>query len=134
MMRPCRECGRVNPSEAVYCMTCAAPLSGEAPREERPWEEYRRDERSYGAGRAERDNRFEKVAPVVEDFVFDVMRAGARFYFGVRDPEAAQDPYRRGGAKPGRGDRIERIKDIIAEARVAHRQRGRPADGDRTRS
>jgi hypothetical protein len=114
-------------------MTCATPLSGEAPREERPWEQYRRDERSYGAGRAGRDNRFEKVGPVVEDFVFDVMRAGARLYFGVRDPEAAQDPSRRGGAKPGRADRIERIKDIIAEARVTHRNRGRRADGDRTR-
>lgn len=143
-MRPCRECGRVNPQEAVYCMTCAAPLTEDQSRKESPWSDYRRDEQEYGpqtsrsysqgdASSRQEDGRFEKVAPIVEDFVFDVMRAGARLYFGVKDPDQPPDPYRRGGRKPSKSDRLERIKDIIAEARVSHRNRWQQSDNDRTR-
>ncbi len=135
-MKPCRECGRVNPQEAAYCMTCAAPLSQEQPRQESARTEFRQEHREYrpgGTASGAQEGRFEKVAPVVEDFVFDVMRAGARLYFGVKDPEAAQDPYRRGGDRPTKLDRVERLKDIIAEARVAHRRRGQQSDSDRAR-
>ncbi len=151
-MKPCKECGRVNPPEAAYCMTCATPLTGEKPREEGGWRDYRREEPFYNTATSStrtdnstasstskdtssrtEDGRFEKVAPVVEDFVFDMVRAGARLYFGMRDPEAAHDPYRRGGQSPSSRDRFERLKDVIAEARVAYRNRGQQPNGDRSR-
>jgi hypothetical protein len=134
-------------------MTCAAPLSAERPREDAGWREFRREEPFPNASTSRNDNsstatgastdratteeetenRFEKVAPVIEDFVFDVVRAGARLYFGVRDPGAAQDPHRRGGQNPTVGDRFERLKDVLAEARVSYRNRGQQPYGDRTR-
>ncbi len=138
-MTPCKECGRVNPAEAVYCMTCASPL---VPRE--PLREERAQEpRSYDAPRtssqsggqaapAEDQNRFEKVAPAVEDFVFDMVRAGAKLYFGVKTP-IPEDPYGRGRMEPTMHHRFERLKDAVAEARVEFRKGPHHPNGDRNR-
>lgn len=135
----------MNPPEAVYCMTCATSLSGEPPREERRWEEYRSDEPAREGGRAQasysadsgsargEEGRFEKLGPAVEDFAFDLVRAAAKLYFNSKDPNQPFDPHRRGGREPSMGDRLERLKDVIAEARVTYRSRGEHASGDRPR-
>lgn len=162
-MRVCNECGRVNQADAVYCMTCATPLgtekAPEQPKRAEPtaregWREFRREEpfrgEEPGADSSQqqrtyttepprqepREGRFEQVAPVVEDFLFDVARAGARLYFGMRDPNAAAATQeRRGGKQPSMADRFERFKDVVAEARVAYRKRSdRGTNGDRPRT
>jgi hypothetical protein len=71
--------------------------------------------------------------PFVEDFAFDVVRAGARLYFGMKDPRPPVTGYGQDKPEPDLRERFERLKDVIAEARVESRRRGRPgSDGDRT--
>lgn len=141
-MKPCANCGRVNPAEATYCMTCGAALKDAPKQEQRPWDRFTRADRAREEPRAQttqsdaraeprQEPRTEKVVPLVEDFAWDVVRAGAKLYFGVRDPEGPPPGARR---KSSPRDRVERLKDVIAEARVGHRRRGDPRDDtDRTR-
>lgn len=138
-MTPCRECGRVNPPEAVYCMTCASPLAPKETSQQTSGPETRsydapRTDTQAGAHAApgEGSNRFEKAAPAIEDFVFDMVRAGAKLYFGVKTPESA-DPYRRGREEPTMHHRLERLKDAVAEARVEFRKGSQHPNGDRNR-
>ena len=136
-MKPCANCGRVNPAEATYCMTCGAALADAPKQEQRPWDRFTRggprEEPRAEPGRSgpRAEPRVEKVVPLVEDFAWDVVRAGAKLYFGVRDPEGPPPEAQR---KRSPRDRVERLKDVIAEARVGHRRRGAPRDDpDRTR-
>jgi len=138
-MTPCKECGRVNPPEAVYCMTCASPMTPREPRredraQEQPsYDAARFDAQSRGNAAPDEDqNRFEKVAPAVEDFVFDLVRAGAKLYFGVKTP-VPDDPYGRGREEPTMHYRFERLKDAVAEARVEFRKGSHNPNGDRNR-
>ncbi len=138
-MTPCRECGRVNPPEAVYCMTCASPLASKETSQQargpetRSYDAPRTDAQSGAHDAPEQDsNRFEKVAPAIEDFVFDMVRAGAKLYFGVKTP-VADDPYRRGREEPTMHHRLERLKDAVAEARVEFRKGSQYPNGDRNR-
>ncbi|MDQ3855688.1 MAG: hypothetical protein M3281_04750, partial [Chloroflexota bacterium] len=120
-MTPCRECGRVNPPEATYCMTCAARLPNRSASEPSHGDDsFSRREQRYEpevarATEVEHDDegRFERVAPLVEDFVFDVIRAGAKLYFAAKDPaalEEARDQATQGGQRL----RFERFKDALA--------------------
>lgn len=127
-MTPCKKCGRVNPPEATYCMTCAANLAHSAPGEETHRDDFGRQDRGPASHPSappgdehDEEGRFEKFAPLVEDFVFDMVRAGATLYFGAKDPNIAPDPHREGADARGR---FERFKDAVAEARVEYRRRG----------
>lgn len=139
-MTPCKECGRVNPPEATYCMTCAAPLGNASQASsggQSRWEGFKREERGPESAptpppKSEADGvdgRFEKVAPYVEDFVFDMVRAGAKIYFAVKDPNPPVDA--RSRQDRNFSDRFERLKDAIAEARVEYRRKG-PFNGNRS--
>lgn len=113
-MKPCSVCGRVNPPEAVYCMTCGADLGKSQERA------------STGNTSAHEHNRdreegiLERVSPVVEDFAYDLAKAGAKLYFGIRDSEGAMESIRQNHS---RRSKLERFKDVLAEARVEHRRR-----------
>jgi hypothetical protein len=101
--------------------------------ETRSYEPPRSDaQASANTATSEDPNRFEKVAPAIEDFVFDMVRAGAKLYFGVKTPDAA-DPYRRGREEPTMHHRLERLKDAVAEARVEFRKGSHYPNGDRNR-
>lgn len=128
-MTPCRECGRVNPPEATYCMTCATRLGNTQSREEPRWDDVsggQSKSESYSTGPStpepEEEGRFEKLGPLLEDFAFDIVRAGAKLYFATRDPSVVEEARDR-SARGGRRDRFERLKDAVAEARTEYRQR-----------
>ncbi len=130
-MKPCKTCGRVNPAEATYCMTCGTSLKEAPSQERRSSEDFSRraSSQSRGADPVPNEGPFEKAAPIVEDFVWDMMRAGAKMYFGFKDPSRA-------GVRDAQGRRVnrfERFKDILAEARVDYRRRGGKPDNGRDR-
>ena len=122
-MQPCSQCGRVNPSEATYCMTCGHTLREARFQEEPERGSYRSRPRDFQTGGSQH-GRFEQVGPVLEDFAWDVVRAGVRLYFGLRRPDRAGSVYRTEHRDASVRDRLERLKDVIAEARVDYRRRG----------
>ncbi len=61
--------------------------------------------------------------------MYDVVRAGVKFYFGLKDPRGPRHA-RWTGRDPTVADWLERLKDAVAEARVEHR-RGYDSRGDR---
>ena len=122
-MKPCATCGRVNPAEATYCMTCGASLKDAPTTERRSWEGTSGKEGAASQKQDPKRSAFERVTPLVEDFAWDVVRAGTKLYFGLRDPQGADEASRRAR------DRVERFKDVVAEARVGHRRRGEPRPG-----
>ncbi|MEJ7652812.1 MAG: zinc ribbon domain-containing protein [Chloroflexia bacterium] len=145
-MTPCRECGRVNPPEAAYCMTCATKLGNNRAQRETRWEDLSgssstssgsssgstggADSRATTDRDDDGDGRFDKVGPLLEDFAFDVVRAGAKLYFASKDPSVVEEA-RTGHAARGGRDRFERLKDAIAEARTEYRRRAQPGNRNR---
>ncbi len=115
-MKPCEDCGRMNPPEAVFCMTCGNRLqSTNGPRSER-------------LGTDELNERLERIRPVIEDFAFDLARAGAKLYFGVKDPVTVNEAVERAKRAGTSRSWLERFKDVLAEARVEHLRRGGSAE------
>jgi len=115
MMKTCDRCGRINPPDAAYCLTCATPLASGS-------SFWSRFDRGFSSGNvsSSRPTWRDRLPVAIEELVFDLLKAMIKFYLYMRDGRTSA---RSGSPRSNLGYRWSRFRQVVSEARTEYSRR-----------